>query len=66
MRVPLHHTINDGKNKPVNRYMLRRTNAKLFCPECKKVSAVVEFFAGLGKARLECQHTRSIEPTEEA
>lgn len=65
MRAPLHNTINDGKNKPVNRHMLRRTNARMFCPECQKVSAVVEFFAGLGKAALECGHRRSVKPTEE-
>jgi hypothetical protein len=48
-------------NHPANRQYLLATAAKLFCPICKAIREVTDFFSGVETAQLDCGHRRLIE-----
>jgi hypothetical protein len=55
-----------AKNKPPNRSYLRRTGVKWYCTTCGALKLVVDWYAGIEQAALECGHRRDAgSPDEE-
>lgn len=54
--------VSKTKNQPANRHYLLATAAKLFCPICKAIRQVTDYFAGgTNEAKLDCSHRRKME-----